>query len=407
MRYDNPFDMEPLLPSNEAPLERLHDLASAVITKSARLEGYLRSHTRKSVAGLVRSMNGYYSNLIEGHHTTPAEIEAALRSAREGTRPQKERQQLHLAHLQTQELMEESLTTGRYTPTDIPSQRFLSWIHKEFSRRLPESLLVVKHVKMDREYRVIPGALRDFDVNVGHHLPPTNASVPKFLDRFETYYREHVNTTAKSLIAAAAAHHRLVWIHPFGDGNGRVARLFTQAWMAANGAAGGGLWTLSRGLARKNEEYRERLSAADEKRHGDYDGRGYLSEKALSDFCRFVLETSEDQIDFMTQLLDLGELENRIMAHARFEEEKKGLPAGSAILLRDILLRDEVPRGEVARILNVSPRTATSAISELLRKEYVQSDTPKGTLRLAFPGHASAFIFPNLYPAGGKNDQES
>jgi Fic family protein len=174
--------------------------------------------------------------------------------------------------------------------------------------------------------------------------------------------------------------------------------------MAASGAAGGGLWTLSRGLARKNEDYREYLSAADEKRHGDYDGRGYLSEKALSDFCGFVLETSEDQIDFMAHLLDLGELEVRIMAHAHLEEEKKVLPAGSAVLLRDILVRDEVPRGEVARILNVSARTATSAISELLKKGYVQSNSPKGALRLAFPGHACAFIFPHLYPVGGKNE---
>ena len=63
-----------------------------------------------------------------------------------------------------------------------------------------------------------------------------------------------------------------------------------------------------------------------------------------------------------------------------------------------------MPRGEVARILNVSPRTATSVIVDLVRKGYVQSDTPKGALRLAFPGYASAFIFPNLYPAGGEDD---
>src|ERR1700731_1265537 len=104
MRYDTPSDMEPLLPSDKTQCEHLNGLASAVMTNSARLERHLRPHTRETVAALVRSMNGYYSNLIEGHRTTPADIEAALRNAREGTQPQKERQQLHLAHLQTQEL---------------------------------------------------------------------------------------------------------------------------------------------------------------------------------------------------------------------------------------------------------------------------------------------------------------
>jgi Fic family protein len=38
----------------------------------------LHPRTAVSLAELVRIMNGYYSNLIEGHHAKPRDIERAL-----------------------------------------------------------------------------------------------------------------------------------------------------------------------------------------------------------------------------------------------------------------------------------------------------------------------------------------
>src|SRR6266852_3335411 len=73
--FDHASDMEPLLPETEAELA---SLTLALIRSAERLGTALHPVTRKSVAGLVRSMNSYYSNLIEGHRTTPRDIDAAL-----------------------------------------------------------------------------------------------------------------------------------------------------------------------------------------------------------------------------------------------------------------------------------------------------------------------------------------
>ncbi|PYJ02239.1 MAG: hypothetical protein DME25_16565, partial [Verrucomicrobia bacterium] len=118
---------------------------------------------------------------------------------------------------------------------------------------------------------------RSSEVSVGRHVAPASKQLRRFLERFAEFYGPRVTTHPDSLVAAASAHHRLAWIHPFLDGNGRVARLFTQAWFIKAGIASDGLWTISRGLARRRADYRAALANADEKRLNDFDGRGYLS----------------------------------------------------------------------------------------------------------------------------------
>src|SRR3989442_417161 len=132
-----------------------------------------------------------------------------------------------------------------------------------------------------KKYPVQPGELRAAEVSVGHHIPPASKHLSAFLRRFAEFYGPLVQPTPHGFVAAAAAHHRLAWIHPFLDGNGRVARLFTHAWFARAGIDGAGLWTISRGLARAQQEYRARLANADERRVNDLDGRGYLSQRYL------------------------------------------------------------------------------------------------------------------------------
>ena len=66
----------------------------------------------------------------------------------------------------------------------------------------------------------------------------------------------------ESIVGAAAAHHRLAWIHPFVDGNGRVARLMSHA-MLLERAGYGAVWSVARGLARNVEAYKGHLAACD------------------------------------------------------------------------------------------------------------------------------------------------
>src|ERR1700692_258578 len=67
---------EPLLPpEGDAQLE---ELAVRLVARSNQLAGQLHPHVRASIGDLVRSMNCYYSNLIEGHNTHPRDIDRAL-----------------------------------------------------------------------------------------------------------------------------------------------------------------------------------------------------------------------------------------------------------------------------------------------------------------------------------------
>jgi Fic family protein len=393
--FDHPSDMEPLVPREGD--ERSFALALNLIRGAERLRSSLHPITRGAVADLVRSMNSYYSNLIEGHRTRPRDIDAALRKDFSADAGQRSLQIQHVAHMEVQAEMEARL---RDMPAgEICSGEFLCWVHEQFYRRLPEAFRRLED-EGTKTHMVEPGKLRQSEVSVGRHMAPSSKLLDDFLKRFAEFYGPLVNTDPASLIAAAAAHHRLTWIHPFLDGNGRVARLFTHAWFIKAQVDSDRLWTISRGLARRKPDYQSALANADEKRMNDYDGRGYLSQRYLGEFCQFFLGVSVDQVEFMQELLALDGMLNRISGYGERRESAKELPPGSAGVLRELFLRGEIARGEVPRIVSASPRTAQKVIGQLLAQSLVVSGTPKGPLRLGFPADAAGHYFPNLYPAG-------
>ena len=393
--YNHPSDMEPLLP--RADDGNSSGLALALIRGAERLRASLHPITRKLVADLVRSMNSYYSNLIEGHRTTPRDMDAAIRKDFSTNHAQRSLQIQHVAHMEVQADMEARLPG--MGAGDVCSAEFLCWLHEGFYRRLPEAFRKVQDEK-GKTHEVRRGELRQGEVSVGRHMAPASKTLCDLLKRFAEFYGPLVTTEPGSLIAAAAAHHRLTWIHPFLDGNGRVARLFTHAWFVKAGVDSDGLWTISRGLARRKAEYQVALANADEKRMNDFDGRGYLSQRYLGEFCQFFLGTGADQVEFMQALLALEGMLNRIVGYGERKESAKELPGGSALVLREIFLRGEIARGDVSRIIGASPRTAQKVTGELLLQRLVTSGSPKGPLRLGFPSDAAGHYFPNLYPAG-------
>lgn len=227
MPADHPSSMEPLLPSDSK--NELRDLAIDVLRQSAALGVQLREPTRSSVAELLRPMNSYYSNLIEGHSTHPIEIERALRADPGGdAKKQQQLQQEGLAHIEVQGLMEERLRNDPALAICTPT--FLCWIHREFYERLPLELRRVRGPNGE-ERPVVPGELRTWEVQVGRHVPPHHGSLERFLTRFAEAYEPAGLGKLERVVAAAASHHRLAWIHPFLDGNGRVIRLFTHAYL--------------------------------------------------------------------------------------------------------------------------------------------------------------------------------
>ncbi len=385
--------MEPMLPAGSPVLD---ELAVEVTRKSAALNGALHPVTRASLVALVRGMNSYYSNLIEGHHTHPLDIEKALANDYSHEPAQRALQLESAAHILVQQRLEERL--AKDPSTDICGVDFLCWLHQEFYERMPEEFRTVE--SGDGKQTVTPGRLRATEVTIGRHLAPHTSQLPAFLKRFYDCYGNPALGSVDKIIAAAASHHRLAWIHPFLDGNGRVARLFTHAFLMKAGVDGHGMWTISRGLARNRDAYMGALAGADAHRQGDLDGRGNLSQKGLASFCRFFLETALDQIAFMDQLLGLDGLKKRMAAYVEREAAFGHLHKNSAYLLEAALLHGRLPRGEAPRILNMPERSSRRVLKELLDQKLLASDTAKGPVRLTFPAKVAAYYFPDLYPAG-------
>jgi Fic family protein len=385
--------MEPMSPPEGE--RELDDLALDLATKASGLASQLPPVVRRGVGDLVRSMNCYYSNLIEGHDTHPRDIDRALSHADYSADPQKRALQHEaVAHIEVQQLIDHH----KDLQADTTGVAYILWLHREFCSRLPEEMLWVKNPDTGERLRLIPGELRKSWVQVGRHIPPAAESLPRFLDRFAEAYDIKKLSRIRQIVALGAAHHRLLWIHPFYDGNGRVARLMSHASLLRCGV-GSSLWSAARGLARNVEQYKALLMAADEPRRGDLDGRGTLSTQTLVAFCAFFLTICIDQIDFMTSLLEPEDLLRRMRLHIEEEVQAGRLPKGSFPILRETLLAGEVPRGRAGEITGYGERMARSVVSALLKKGYLKSETTRSPLVLSFPLDAVERWFPRLYPA--------
>jgi Fic family protein len=381
----------------EEPGEAIIDIVAELSAATATLGRAFHPRTAANLAALVRIMNAYYSNLIEGHITRPRDIERALAGQWDADRERRNLQLEAAAHVRLQAEID-SLAAGGRLP-EPASRDFIIRLHRDFYRDAPEEMLRI--CSRDHEVIMQPGEFRSLpqhDVAVGRHAPPSSHHVPVFMEYFEERYRLKRMGKASRIISMAAAHHRLNYIHPFPDGNARVSRLMSHA-MAYKGDIGSyGLWSISRGLARGLEsrnEYRSMMDHADMPRQGDFDGRGNLSQRALSDFVLWFLKVALGQVGFMSGLFELDTLARRLR---NFVERSEKLKPEAARLLEEALIRGEFERGEVARITGLPERTARRVLADVTAVGLLASDTPKGAVSLRFPADALEILFPRLFP---------
>jgi len=391
----NIASMEPMLP--EEANRELDDIAFDLTAKASSLAGQVNPIVTRSIGELVRSVNCYYSNLIEGHDTHPRDIDRALREDLSHQPKQRELQLEAVAHIEVQKAIDE----GDDDHSEPLSSTYGCWLHREFCRRLPDTMLWVEDPQTHRRVRVEPGVLRDGEVEVGDHIPPAATALPRFLARFDEVYDSKHLSKMRQMVAIAAAHHRFLWIHPFYDGNGRVVRLMSHAMLTRIGI-GSSLWSVARGLARSVAEYKRLLAEADQPRRADLDGRGALSQRALIAFCRFFLERCVDQVSYMRSILEPNELVRRIEIYTEDEVRAARLPKGAFPLLREALLAGEFERGRADSITGYGERNARTVLSSLIERGLLVSDTPKAPVRLSFPLAVVERWFPALYPAVGK-----
>lgn len=385
---------QPLLPDERASgplLER----AAALVTESLRLESAARSMTT-ALAPLLRGMNSYYSNKIEGQHTRPGDIQRALHKQFDADVKQARKQRLAVVHIEAEAALELALPEDRAA---LYAPEFVQRIHSELYRRLPETDRV-----SDDEMPVVPGQWRTSRVSAGRHLAPAPAEIPSFLAAWQRAYAR-LPGLEHALVGACCSHHRLLWVHPFLDGNGRAARLHTHLVLTAFQLTHG-IWSPLRGVARDQQGYYARLNNADLPRRNDLDGRGPLSREELVAFAAWMLDVCLDQARFMHDLVGLEGFKARLAdllrwlaAHPwRVGSETSVAKLEALEALHYVSITGPVERSRFIAMTGLAPRTGRRVLSTLLDFGLLLSDGPRSPVRFAVPLQSLRFLFPRLWP---------
>jgi Fic family protein len=396
MCSESPSRIEPCeLPNLPASLS--NDLVE-LVQRAAAVGAKLHARTARGLADLVSIMNCYYSNLIEGHHTRPRDIERALLDDLDSD-GRRDLQVEARAHIRVQREIDGLFAKGQLP--EPASCDFIRGLHRDFYREAPAAMLEVKGSD-GQPLTMVPGEFRSepaHDVAVGRHQPPSSLVVVRFMDYFAGRFRLAPMGAAEKIVAMAAAHHRFNYIHPFPDGNGRVSRLMSHAMGLKAGIGAHGLWSISRGLARgiqDRSEYKLMMDRADSPRAADTDGRGNLSAAALLEFVTWFTQVARDQVTFMAGLFEFERLRVRLQEYVSGPLK---LGPDAQALVDEIFLRGEIARGEAARITKRPERSARDILSKLVTDGLVESETPKGNVSLRFSSQSAHFLFPLLFPA--------
>lgn len=393
-------DFTPYIPSDTVlASSALPDKAIELSASSAKLAGQIPEATRKTIIRYMAVINSYYSNLIEGNSTLPHEIRAAQAGEFSADPVKRDLQLESMAHIHVQNWLD----AEKPDLDTLFTSEFIQTIHNEFYTHVPDSLHQIKDSKGDVIGAVVPGHWREHEVKVGQHVAPSHGDLPALMKTFcEVLHPERFSGDRK-IIAVMCAHHRLGWIHPFADGNGRVMRLFTDAALKAIGMESGGVWCLSRGLARSSTQYRSVLASADSTRQGDYDGRGVLSEKTLVEFCDFMLDTANDQVTYMSDLLMLEKMHYRIKSYVQARNDGRvddvgPLKDNAVLVLYNAFISGNLSRSLAIESCGMPERSARRLLAQLKEDGLLSETSSRSDMLWEIPNHAEPWYFPQLTP---------
>ena len=394
------MDFTPIIPTDLSGIIHHKHLnkAEEICIKSASIKGSHNQNIINEIISLLRVTNSYYSNRIESEGTHPIDIDRAMKNDFSDDEKKRALQKLSLAHIEVQKQIENHIDNT----STIYENKYILDIHKQFyTQDGMETFLNIQYG--DLKAKMTPGALRDRDVTVGSHIAPSKDNMTSLLANFDQMYNQSSYLSkAEQLIYALCSHHRLVWIHPFLDGNGRVSRLFLDYLFFKIKIDGYGLWNISRGLARNIDKYKEMLQYADMTVQGAQDGRGALSNRGLSAFLDFMLEITLDQVEYMNKYLKIDSLGKNIEKYVKLSQsglfDNEPLPKYSELVFKELLIKGNISRGEVANIIGKGTRTATTLVSKLIKADFLQSKSHKDALSLKFNAHFASYIIPELMP---------
>lgn len=284
----NHHDLTLLNPSFDSPLVDV--LTELEHLRRLQLSGTTPPQVFFQLKHIFHMLESLGSARIEGNHTTLADyVESKLAGDRQAPSDQlREMENIEAAMA----YIEDSIHPG-----DGLSEHFIRELHA----------IAVKD--LEREGDATPGAYRLKPVQIAQsdHLPPEFIQVPQYMQELVGFINEN-QPRKYDLIKVALAHHRFGWIHPFGNGNGRVVRLLTYALLIKYGfnvKAGGRVLNPTAVFCNDRDRYYAMLDCADK---GTPEG--------LEAWCIYVLQGILDELRKVDQLTDFNFLRAKILSPA-------------------------------------------------------------------------------------------
>ena len=376
--------------------------AENVALKDTELVPHFSNITIEKIKNLLKITNSYYSNIIESEGTKPIDIEEALKKDYDKTDKNYKLKKLAVRYVEIQDKIKE------WIKNENPfTKEFILKLHNEFYSQDMEEFLEISH--KNKTYTMIPGEIRKEDVQVGKHIAPKGEEIDYLLNTFDNLYKfnNHKKLLSEKIIYSVSAHHRLLWIHPFLDGNGRISRLLLDAYFYYIGLKGYGIWTVSRGLAIHQDIYKKYLAIADMEKENSFDGRGFLSLKSLEEYVEKMLFIMEDQIDYMNGVLRLDKVLYRIedfvdMTSTEYLKSKlpnqtiHSLPFYAKQVLKELFIKGKLKRSDIVKLTNKSQRSVDYLMKQLKEMNLVIKQSKHSPFEINIPYYYAEIIFPGI-----------
>ena len=214
---------------------------------------------------------------------------------------------------------------------------------EDFNRRILEGLPLKEGV--------VPGQIRDHSVGVAGYLGAPAEDCEYLLERLCTWLddidreaagQEHLRFSLV-ILKAVMAHLYIAWIHPFGDGNGRTARLIELQLMVQAGVPLPAAHLLSNHYNRTREMYYRELEKTS---RGDY---------PVEPFLRYALQGFVDELGEQLDVIRDQQMEVtwENYVHTNFRDQETPAKRRQKHLVLDMPRDQAVPTNKLRQ---VSPR---------------------------------------------------
>ncbi|ATG50357.1 hypothetical protein CFK38_01575 [Brachybacterium vulturis] len=331
------------------------------------------------LADLYRLMSSIASARIEGNHTTVVD-------AIEGARLRQVQPRLPLDDSVQEILRLED--AAEFLDHEIHP-------HSPLTHGLIRELHHLATHDLVREGDATPGEYRTRGVEISgsQHIPPLASTVHALMSDLLDF----ANTPAEphmQLVRMAIAHHRFVWIHPFANGNGRVARLFSYAMIRTGGFAPDVEYQTvnpTTVFGADRQQYYDWLSAADS-----------LEDDALIGWADFVLDGLLRDFEALHRLASGDSLSRLITSSIRRAQRAAQLSEPEAAALAAVSAGTPFRSRDLTAALGTDASARSRAIGALLEHNLITRLHPGGRIyriRLS-PNALTPFVFNELDSMG-------